>query len=147
MMRRIVVVVGTLLLRRLASAAHMLQTRQKDPACIAQSQERDTLSDSGQGNRPYAHASVAMRSLELEDCATALSLAVPESIQGLKTGCEYYASSSGGPSGRISRRTPHFVKAAASKTKFKGLDVWKAEFFQPSTMCVWSGHEKFRISG
>jgi cytochrome c556 len=148
MMRRIVVVVGALLLGIGAVAAQQDQVAKTQLAMKSNLTSAITLSDMAKDKKPYDQAAVDKALADLEDVAKRFPSLFPESIKGLKPGGEYYAS----PKVWTERadfeaHAATFVKAIGeAKAKLKSAESLKAEFPALNDVCK-GCHEKFRVKG
>jgi cytochrome c556 len=145
-MRRIVVVVGTLLLGVGVVAAQQDQVDKTQLAMKSNLKNAVSLSDMVKGKEAYNQAAVTAALTELEDVGKHFSVLFPDSIKGLKPKGDYYASDKVWSDRKgFEAHAASFVKAVGeAKGKIKDLDTLKAAFPAVNDECK-GCHETYRV--
>ncbi len=145
-MRRIVIIVGTLLLSSGLVSAQQDQVAKTQAAMKSNLKSALTLSGMVKGEKPYDQAGVDGAFVELEDVAKRFTSLFPESIKGLKPDGQYYASDKVWTDrAGFETHVASFTKAVGeAKGKIKDLDSLKATFPSVNKECM-GCHETYRV--
>jgi cytochrome c556 len=145
-MRRIVIVVGTLLLGVGVVAAQQDQVDKTQLAMKSNLKSALTMVSMIKGEKPYDQAAVTAALIELEDVGKRFPVLFPDSIKGLKPNGEYYASEKvwTDRAGFEGHAAAFAKKVGEAKAKIKDLDSLKATFPSVNDECK-GCHETYRI--
>ncbi len=145
-MRRVVTIVGTLLLSAGVVSAQQDQVAKTQAAMKSNLKSALTLSSMIKSEKPYDQAAVEGALTELEDVARRFTSLFPDSIRGLKPDSQYYASDKVWTDrAGFEDRVASFTKAIAeARGKIRDLETLKATFPSVNRECV-GCHETYRI--
>ena len=145
-MKRVLVVVGTLLLGAGAVVAQQDQVKQTQTMMKGNGKNAGALGAMFKGEKPYDQATVDTALAQFEDTAKKLPTLFPEGSKGLKTEGDYSASpkiweDKAGFEAHIASFSKVVTEA---KAKIKDLDSLKATFPAIGKECG-GCHETFRV--
>ena len=145
-MKRVLVVVGTLLLGAGAVVAQQDIVKQTQTVMKGNGKNAGAMAAMLKGEKPYAQATVDTALAQFEDTAKKLPTLFPESTKGLKAEGDYSASSKiWEDKAGFDAHIASFAKAVAeAKSKIKDLDSLKATFPAVGKECG-GCHETFRV--
>ena len=145
-MKRVLVVVGTLLLGAGAVVAQQDIVKQTQTVMKGNGKNAGAMAAMLKGEKPYDQATVDTALAQFEDTAKKLPTLFPESTKGLKAEGDYSASSKvWEDKAGFDAHIASFAKAVAeAKSKIKDLDSLKATFPAVGKECG-GCHETFRV--
>ena len=145
-MRRIITVVGMLLLSASVVSAQQDQVAKTQAAMKSNLKSALTLSGMVKGEKPYDQAAVEAALAELEDVAKRFASLFPESIKGLKPDGNFYASDKVWTDrAGFEAHVASFTKAIGeARGKIKDLESLKATFPTVNKECL-GCHETYRV--
>ena len=145
-MKRVLVVVGTLLLGAGAVDAQQDIVKQTQTVMKGNGKNAGAMAAMLKGEKPYDQATVDTALAQFEDTAKKLPTLFPDSIKGLKAEGDYSASSKiWEDKAGFDAHIASFAKVVAeAKSKIKDLDSLKATFPAVGKECG-GCHETFRV--
>ena len=145
-MKRVLVVVGTLLLGAGAVVAQQDIVKQTQTVMKGNGKNAGAMAAMLKGEKPYDQATVDTALAQFEDTAKKLPTLFPDSIKGLKADGDYSASSKiWEDKAGFDAHIASFAKVVAeAKSKIKDLDSLKATFPAVGKECG-GCHETFRV--
>jgi cytochrome c556 len=145
-MKRVLVVVGTLLLGAGAVVAQQDIVKQTQTVMKGNGKNAGAMAAMLKGEKPYDQATVDTALTQFEDTAKKLPTLFPDSIKGLKAEGDYSASSKiWEDKAGFDAHIASFAKVVAeAKSKIKDLDSLKATFPAVGKECG-GCHETFRV--
>ena len=145
-MKRVLVVVGTLLLGAGAVVAQQDIVKQTQTVMKGNGKNAGAMAAMLKGEKPYDQATVDTALAQFEDTAKKLPTLFPESIKGLKAEGDYSASSKiWEDKAGFDAHIASFAKVVAeAKSKIKDIDSLKATFPAVGKECG-GCHETFRV--
>ena len=145
-MKRVLVVVGTLLLGAGAVVAQQDIVKQTQTVMKGNGKNAGAMAAMLKGEKPYDQTTVDTALAQFEDTAKKLPTLFPESIKGLKAEGDYSASSKiWEDKAGFDAHIASFAKVVAeAKSKIKDLDSLKATFPAVGKECG-GCHETFRV--
>ena len=145
-MKRVLVVVGTLLLGAGAVVAQQDQVKQAQTMMKGNGKNAGALGAMVKGEKPYDQATVDTALAQFEDTAKKLPTLFPEGSKGLKTEGDYSASPKiWEDKAGFDAHIASFAKVVTeAKSKIKDLDSLKATFPAIGKECG-GCHETFRV--
>ena len=145
-MKRVLVVVGTLLLGAGAVVAQQDQVKQAQTMMKGNGKNAGALGAMVKGEKPYDQATVDTALAQFEDTAKKLPTLFPEGSKGLKTEGDYSASPKiWEDKAGFDAHIASFAKVVTeAKSKIKDLDSLKATFPAVGKECG-GCHETFRV--
>ena len=145
-MKRVLVVVGTLLLGAGAVVAQQDIVKQTQTVMKGNGKNAGAMAAMLKGEKPYDQATVDTALAQFEETAKKLPTLFPDSIKGLKAEGDYSASSKiWEDKAGFDSHIASFAKVVAeAKSKIKDLDSLKATFPAVGKECG-GCHETFRV--
>ena len=145
-MKRVLVVVGTLLLGAGAVVAQQDIVKQTQTVMKGNGKNAGAMAAMLKGEKPYDQATVDTALAQFEDTAKKLPTLFPDSIKGLKAEGDYSASSKiWEDKAGFDAHIASFAKVVAeAKSKIKDIDSLKATFPAVGKECG-GCHETFRV--